>query len=469
VNFLVADPGHWFDRENLKAIFSVKDPRNFPESINTRRRFARRASFSTKPSEEICATADDPPMNLSKALVALKEVIPSMPIGPKEDAYVRELLAMLYSGSGTAGRSIRSWLDIEVLSELLLNRVFYPYSILKSEKPEDAPKRAAFTLLIRSIQAALGAFMVGIHFDAKTDEKRAHLLGRQLLEQAGYADRERPLNVANERAILTAQKAFVEDPKWGSLRRPRSSSRQRAQENTYAKIQENENSNTILEFQRRVQKRLEKYDKDRGEIDAKFKALEEEVKALTKSETLTAYFIYSSPQYKINIQVMHEIELKRDLARIQSYISNLETSLKKASNDYEDFYHNYPTESVHIMAFLKSQLDRLGEYVKQLKEIEGSIQKRIQELERAPKPVAKPAVAKPVAPNNRSRKNTSSSRPTWNEKELLKWRVEWLAGERNPKRDEVRIKQWSVYRSGLTAPQREAQNKNITRRVNRRA
>lgn len=452
VNSLVTDYGRWFKRDELKAILSAKDPRNLPEAVNTRRRFARRASFSVKPSDEICATTDDPPMNLSKTILALEKIVPLMPIGAMEDKYINKLNAMFYSENRSTRKSLQSWLKIEDISELLLNRVFYPYPILSTEKPEDELKRVAFTHLIHSIKAALGAFMVGVHFDTKTDEKRLHLLGRQVLEQAGYADRERPLNVENEKAIVAAQKAFVEDPKWTALRQPRNQFTKWKQESAYHKLMENDNE-ALIDI---LEKGLKiKNVPDLNEVQKKFNILDTKVRAF--QTMLSEYFEYV--QLQKNIMDMSKIVLKDKIVRIESYIHKLELPLKEANEHYEEFHRLYPTENVHLMKFLKYTLDKTEGYIKHLKEIKGSIHDRIQDLES--KPVAKPQNSKVV-----TRKHNAQPKPTWNEKELLKWRVEWLRGERNPRRDEARLKQWAAYRSTLTPAERNAQNRNLTRRRN---
>ena len=61
-----------------------------------------------------------------------------------------------------------------------------------------------------------------------------------------------------------------------------------------------------------------------------------------------------------------------------------------------------------------------------------------------------------------------ATQPKWNEKELLKWRVEWLMGIRNPARNAARLKQWSAYRQTLTEEERKAQNANLKIQATRR-
>lgn len=354
LNFLKQVPDFWYLEDKMKDVIGLPNPRNLPEEVNERRTLARRASFSAKPSKEICATTDDPPMNLTRVLAALDNATKALPFGPKEDKFIKDLNEMFY-GRRADVREVVKWISIRYIADLFLNRVFVPYPILTSD---DAEKRDIFTGLIQSIQAALGAFMVGVHFDSKTDEKRFQLLGRQLLEQAGYQDEEQRLN--NIADILKAQWAFVEDPKWTALRTPRSDLKRMAQKGQILMI-EKDYQNSLL-----------------------------------------------PPNDPRRIDYERRKKLHENAQKARQYENRMS----------------------------RSNRDR-------------------------PPPVVSPVRA-PVAPN------TTRSRPLWNEKELLKWRVQWLAGERNPKRDEARLKQWAAYRQGLTAEERRDQNRNLTRRARNR-
>lgn len=377
INFLNEVSNFWQSENKMKEVIGLPNPRNLPEEINARRTLARRASFSAKPLEEVCATTDDPPMNLTHLLAALDDASKVVPMGTKEDAFVKELHEIFY-GERDNRRQVQPSISIKHIADLFLNRVFVPYPILTSE---DEKKRNAFTRLLQSIQAALGAFMVGVHFDSKADEKRAQLLGRQLLEQAGYPDDERPLN--NAEAVLKAQRAFVEDPKWTALRAPRS------------------------DLQRMAQK---------GQI------------------------------FMIATDLDSSLLPVDDPRRI----------------DYE-------------------RRKKIYENAKKMKERQNRISRRL----RGP-PAPAPAPNKTMFSTKMAKKSATRSatrpvtttvpalanqstapRPLWNEKELLKWRTQWLVGERNPKRDEARLKQWAAYRSSLTEEQRNAQNRNLTRRARR--
>lgn len=453
----------------MKPVLGVADPRNLVSVNNTRRRLARRASFSGKPTEEVCATRDDPPMNFTRSFNIYRSIDLSVIDGQKELNFLN-FIKHIYT---------TKQVHINDLANYLFNQLFYPFPLLMSKYKFNQASREGFTELIHTLQASFGAFMVGVQFDSKDETRRAHLLGRQLLEQAGYSDSEVSLG-ENEPVILAKQKVFIEDPRWTALRTERT----KEQIEALRRVESEANLNISSEQREKVQQE----ERNLGSLKREL------VKEIRKGHEL----IYSKqfyPIYRIesNFEGVYKkyskIEANKDLEIVRNLRDKLDTIVKRVKEIFDTFPYNYTLQRENEVVVNK--IESIKEKLHLLNTLEKKLMAIVEAPEPTPKPATKPAptpatkpaptpvtkpaptpvtkpaptpVLAPEAPRNRTR---NTRKPEWNEKELLKWRVEWLKGERNPRRDEVRMRQWAAYRSGLTAAQRNAQNRNLTRRRNR--
>lgn len=203
--------GPKYDPYACETSFTAPDPANLPKTLNSTRRLARRFSFSVKP---VCATADDPPMNLRKAMDAFDVVWGLKPIGEKEDKYLNEVHAFFYQ---KGGKTLRELAPTCEFTQLFMDRVFTKFPILRNESA-NSEKRAAFRLFLMAVQEALGVFLVGVHMDTADEGRRADLLGQQLIQQArlGTVAAGDPEEVGE---ILSEQREFVSQARWAKLRR----------------------------------------------------------------------------------------------------------------------------------------------------------------------------------------------------------------------------------------------------------
>lgn len=437
INFLQDSAVFHIKRNQTEKVYGVPDPRNLLVT-NTRRRLARRASFSGKPTEELCATRDDPPMNFTRAF-SVYRTIDSATIQGKHERLFLHFLRLT-----DTNRAI----PILVLADYLLNRLFYPFPLLTTDDESKQEARAAFTQLIDALKASFGAFMVGVHFDSKEETKRAQLLGRQLLEQAGYPDLEAPLG-ENEAAILASQKAFVEDPRWAALRAERTEAEMEALRQT--RLRADLFTGTYKQNNRR--NKTDKFDELRKEL---IDNLEKGEKLILSARFTPFYALNATVGILIHTKEWLESQL-RDLHQLRDELDGIFTRAK-------EIFDAIPADVRFTKAGQAGLAESRFKMIKAGIERLNTLEKKIVALEQMQKPAPKPAKPASELPRNKTR---NAPKPEWNEKELLKWRVEWLKGERNPKRDEARLKQWSAYRRTLTAAQRNAQNRNLTLRKNR--
>jgi hypothetical protein len=437
-NFL----GPQISLKNRNARYSAINPGGLPANTNSTRRLARRFSFSGKPAE-ICATTDDPPMNILKLKEALYKLrppritnaTPNIEVGIKEDVFLDELLSTLFIQFGP---TVLEGIPTELFIDVCINRSFAKYPILEDETPEHQEKRRLFTNLITEIKSAFGAFLAGIHMDSKLEEKRAHTLGYQLLDQARLLRLEVPTQ--NEANILAAQKAFVEDPKWKIL------------------VSMTEKIDALIQPIER---------------DMKFYRLTSEIYRFLKMDEF-----YSDEEY-LDLGIKEGMKLQENL---NAFIIEFNTKINDAMDALKVLERSAKTaqeisEIAHVktLGVGEAKLAQLKEFKRQLDEQVEKYQKKEKELAEAKADLAK-AEAK-VKKNEEQAKlavkpiaqSTAIARqPKWNEKELLKWRVEWLMGIRNPARNDARLKQWSAYRATLTEAERRAQNANLKKRATRK-
>lgn len=425
---------------NRNARYSAINPEGLPANTNSTRRLARRFSFSGKPAE-ICATTDDPPMNILKVKETLYKLrppritnaTPNIEVGIKEDIFLDELLSTLFIQFGP---TVLEGIPTELFIDVCINRSFAKYPILEDETPAQQEKRRLFTNLITEIKSAFGAFLAGIHMDSKLEEKRAHTLGHQLLDQARLLRLEVPTQ--NEANILAAQKAFVEDPKWKVL----------------VPVKEPSMSEKIDALIKSIER------------DMKFYRLTTEIPLFLKMD------IFNSDEEYLYLGIKEGVELQE---KLNAFIIEFNTKINEAMDALKVLETSAKTaqersEIAHVktLGVGEAKLAQLKEFKRQLDERVEKYQKKEKELAEAKAKAKKNEEQAKLAVKPIVQSTAIATQPKWNEKELLKWRVEWLMGIRNPARNDARLKQWSAYRATLTEAERRAQNANLKKRATRK-